>query len=191
MKIFMKEKNKEKKSPSGEKVVASIKKLIPVRQYDEKEKCYILKNATYMDIMQIRAKDLNNTDSNEIEVDCYRFAKFYKTYLQDIKIIVMNYPCNTQKQQHYIQYKIKKCKKPVYQEVLEQSLRELIYLEKNNTSREFYMMFFSENGDEHQKNLRRIKTQLAEGGSWLIQEIDREKKDSILFKLNNKNLLIH
>lgn len=187
----MKEKNKRKKSFSEEKVVPSVKKLLPHRQYDEKENCYILENGTYMDILQIRAKDLNNTDSNEIEVDCYRFAKFYKTYLQDIKIIVMNYPCNTQKQQHFIQYKIKKCKKSVYRDVLEQSLRELVFLEKNNTSREFYMMFFSEDKEEYQKNLRRIKSQLAEGGSWLIQEIDKKKKDSILFKLNNKNLLIH
>ena len=74
-------------------------KLIPTARYDEKLHCFHQENGIYTDLYQIVSKDLVNGDPDEIEMDCFTWAKFYKTYGMDVEIISLMYPCNTTKQQ--------------------------------------------------------------------------------------------
>ena len=44
---------------------------------------FIKENGIYTDLYQIVSKDLVNGDPDEIEMDCFTWAKFYKTYGMD------------------------------------------------------------------------------------------------------------
>lgn len=162
--------------------------LIPIKAYDVDEDAYILDKG-YMDILMIRSKDLTSANEDEVEYDCLKFAKLYKVYGDDLKLISMNFPCNTLKQQEYFRAKMEKAGNEVFKAWCKKKLDELIYLEKT-TSREFYLMFFSKNIEEHKKNLATIFSTLGSGRDGLIGRIDAEKKHKILYKLNNKNALV-
>lgn len=162
--------------------------LIPIKAYDMDEDVYILDKG-YMDILMIRSKDLTSANEDEVEYDCLKFAKLYKVYGDDLKLISMNFPCNTLKQQEYFRAKMEKAGNEVFKAWCKKKLDELIYLEKT-TSREFYLMFFSKNLEKHKKNLATIFSTLGSGRDGLIGKIDAEKKHKILYKLNNKNALV-
>ncbi len=162
--------------------------LIPIKAYDVNEDVYILDKGC-MDILMIRSKDLASANEDEVEYDCLKFAKLYKVYGDDIKLISMNFPCNTLKQQEYFRAKMEKASNEVFRAWCGKKLDELIYLEKT-TSREFYLMVFSNDIEEHKKNLATIFSTLGSGRDGLIGRLDADKKHKILYKLNNKNALV-
>lgn len=163
---------------------------IPICRYDTDHEVYLMTDQTYMDILMINSKDLITSSPDDVEFDCLKFAKLYKVYGEDIKIISMNFPCNTIRQQEYFRKKIENAGNEVFKSWLESKLKELIFLEKNNTTREFYLMFFSKNIEEHNKNLTTILSVLSTGRDGLISKLPAEKKHQILYKLNNKNSLV-
>ena len=85
----------------------TVKDIIDIYFYDDKLKCFIKKDKTYMDIIQINTKDLVSASNDDIEYDIMRYIKLYKMYADDIKIVAMNFPCRTGKQQEYFRQKIK------------------------------------------------------------------------------------
>lgn len=90
-----------KEQKMGSRVRKSITDIIPIREYDTENGCYRMKDGKYMDLVQINSKDLVNSSADEVEYDCLKFAKLYRLYEDDIKLIVMNFPCDTKKQQAY------------------------------------------------------------------------------------------
>ena len=84
----------------------TVKDIIDIYFYDDKLKCFIKKDKTYMDIIQINTKDLVSASNDDIEYDIMRYIKLYKMYADDIKIVAMNFPCRTGKQQEYFRHKI-------------------------------------------------------------------------------------
>ena len=97
-----------------------------------------------MDIIQIRTKDLNSIDMDERSFEKGQIMKLLRMMGSDCKIIALNYPCNTQEQQRFLAYKIQTTHNKQFQYWLEKSRKELEWLEKNKTFREYYLMFFSE-----------------------------------------------
>lgn len=180
-------KNEKKKS---DKVGKTVAELIPLADYDLEQHCYRMKDNTYLDIMQLNTKDLLTSSRDEVEYDCLKFAKLYKLYEDDLKIIAMNFPCNTKRQQQHIQRRIQKTSNPIYRQALQKDLEELIWLEKHNTTREFYFLIYGESVEAIEKNRATIKTVLHTGRDGLIMEIPDEKKEQIWIRLNNKNLLM-
>ena len=73
----------------------TVKDIIDIYFYDDKLKCFIKKDKTYMDIIQINTKDLVSASNDDIEYDIMRYIKLYKMYADDIKIVAMNFPCRT------------------------------------------------------------------------------------------------
>ena len=179
-------KPREKKGP----VTRTVLDNIPICRYDEAEGCYILKDGSCMDLMMVNSKDLVTSSTDEIEYDCLKFGKLYKTYAGDLKLIALNFPCNTASQQRYMKQKIKTAKNQVFKAWLEKKQRELIALEKNNTSREFYIMFFSRSIEGHQSDIATIQTVLRSGRDGLVSKIPEEKKHQILYKLMNKSSMV-
>lgn len=143
-----------------------------------------------MDFVKISTKDINSVSESEKTWDAMHFAKFYMTYADDIKIITLNYPCSTTIQQEYIKSKIENTKNQKFVQCLKQSLFELEWLEKNKTTREFYLFIFSKDLDNFYKDLERIKNVLMTGRDGLIEILPMEKKHQILYKIANKNSFI-
>lgn len=163
-----------------------ISQLIPIEQYDEELNVFLMRNGEkYMDIIQIVSIDLMNKSDQEVEYLNLRWAKFYKTCAVDLKIISLNFPTNTGKQQKYIKYKLKNTKNPIYRYFLENKLEELISIEKNRSDREYYLMYFA-NSDEQLKDIRDIiSSSLINYG--LAEKMTKDKKVQIIYKFNNPN----
>lgn len=183
------EKEAVKKKEKNE-VDKSVIELMPIKLYDQENKCYILEDGRCMDFLQINSKDLDNVSDDEIQFDMMKFEKLYKTYMDDVKIIFMNFPCSTLDQQNYLIRKLELTDEPKKKYWLERKLKEEIWIEKNKSAREFYMMFFSASVGEHDRNRRKIQHTLKSGVDGLVSEIDFEKKNQILAKLANKNIVI-
>lgn len=177
---------KEKNGKSKGKVRQETEKLLPQRYYDKVNRSYVLKDGKYMDIYQIQSKDLTTASDDEVEYDNLKFCKFYRLYENDIKIVVMNFPCNTKEQQEYLTRQMNRTTNVVFKEFLKRQIAELIWIEKKTTTREYYMMFFAKSLDELEDTRRTIKTTLHTGRDGMIMEIPDEKKHQILYRMTNK-----
>ncbi len=187
-KATIKKQNKEKRTTFS--VRKSVEDLMEKIEYDPQTECYHLKDEL-MDIVQITSKDLVNSSDDEVEFDCLKFAKFYKTYADDLKIITMNFPCKTEMQQQYLEYKMQQTKNEIHQKFLQKYIDELAWLSKHDTTREYFYMIFGRNRDDMEKNIRTLRSTLGSGKTGLVQFIPAEKKHQILFRLNNKCNLIN
>ena len=167
------------------------REILPDIYYDRLNECFVNeKENLIFDIIKICSKDLVNSSDDEIDYDQYRYTKLYKIYSEDLKIICMNFPCNTQKQQSYLKKKIEKTNNAKMKHWLQRRIDELEWLEKNRTTREYYYMIFSQNLEEHLSNKNNIFSALQSGRNGLCETISEEEKIQILYKLNNKSSLI-
>ena len=184
-----KEKKKQKKlelkeiRKANKDVLASTKDLLGFVDVDDDDSI-IMKNG-YLDIFQIDSKDIYSLTDVETTMNIYNFIAFLRSYPFDIKLITMNFPVNTFKQQEFIKKKIKECDNKKYYYELIEELEQLVYLETTRQNREFYIMIFIKDTEEKES----IKRTLFRSQNIAVQLIPLtvEKKLKILFKLNNPN----
>lgn len=164
-------------------VLASTKELLGFVDVDDDDSI-IMKNG-YLDIFQIDSKDIYSLTDVETTLNIYNFIAFLRSYPFDIKLITMNFPVNTLKQQEFIKKKIKECDNEKYYYELIEELEQLVYLESTRQNREFYIMIFIKDTEEKES----IKRTLFRSQNIAVQLIPLtvEKKLKILFKLNNPN----
>ena len=185
-------KNEEKKQKklelkeirkANKDVLASTKELLGFVDVDDDDSI-IMKNG-YLDIFQIDSKDIYSLTDVETTMNIYNFIAFLRAYPFDIKLITMNFPVNTLKQQEFIKKKIKECDNKKYYYELIEELEQLVYLESTRQNREFYIMIFIKDTEEKES----IKRTLFRSQNIAVQFIPLtvEKKLKILFKLNNPN----
>ncbi len=179
-------KEKEIQEDEVVKVDPQFTKIPTVDYYDQNLKCFVMRNGMYMDFFKIHTKDLNSASEDELNWDAMKFVKLYKTYPDDLKIVTMNYPCNTSCQQEYWRYKMEHTKNPEIRKAQEKKIYQLEWLEKNSTSREFYLMYYSKDKNTFENNRRSILSVLSTGKMGLLEEISADKKIQILYKLMNK-----
>lgn len=188
-KKIKKEEKKQKKlelkeiRKANKDVLASTKELLGFIDVDEDDSI-IMKNG-YLDIFQIDSKDIYSLTDVETTMNIYNFIAFLRSYPFDIKLITMNFPVNTLKQQEFIKKKIKECDNEKYYYELIEELEQLVYLESTRQNREFYIMIFIKGTEEKES----IKRTLFRSQNIAVQLIPLtvEKKLKILFKLNNPN----
>ena len=188
-KKIKKEEKKQKKlelkeiRKANKDVLASTKELLGFIDVDDDDSI-IMKNG-YLDIFQIDSKDIYSLTDVETTMNIYNFIAFLRSYPFDIKLITMNFPVNTLKQQEFIKKKIKECDNEKYYYELIEELEQLVYLESTRQNREFYIMIFIKDTEEKDT----IKRTLFRSQNIAVQLIPLtvEKKLKILFKLNNPN----
>lgn len=171
-----------KNPPHIRGVVLSI---IPIRDYNENRGYFICRDGTIIDIVQFVCKDLTTTNAQDIELDIMSFTRHLRTYAGDVKIISINIPTDCSSQIAYLTRKIERCKNTIQKSLLEKSLAEEIWIEKNRLNKEFYYMFFSQSPEQYEENLKNILNTLQQIG--MVKTLDYEKKVAVLYKLNNKN----
>lgn len=163
-----------------------MEKLMETSRYDSEKEWFLLKDGTLMNLVQIQSKDLVNSSNDEVEYDCLKFAKTYKLYADDIKIIALNFPCNTEKQQKYFRHKLAQTKNEIFKAFLQKKLDELIWLGKHDTTREYYYMLFADTEEQMETNMRILQTNLGSGKTGLISFLTGEKKQEVLYRMGNK-----
>jgi len=189
--MFKKDETSKKKKEKQPKVICTVKELIPIAYYDTTSKSYVLTDHRHMDMFRVKTKDLANGSPDDYAYDVYRLEKFYKTIGEDIKLIALNYPCDTSKQVKYFEHLIKKTKNSFYLKFLERKRDELVWLGKNTATREFIFMIWAKNKDDLDKLRANIKSCLGTDTNGLMENIPAEVKHSLLRKLCNKNLMIN
>ncbi|MPQ45257.1 hypothetical protein GBZ86_16190, partial [Clostridium tarantellae] len=99
IKLENKIKKKELKELKKEnkKIFNTNKQVLPFLDVDEDES-FITKDG-FLDIYQIESHDIYSFSDNETQIYIYNFIRFLRSYSEDFKIIAMNFPVNTVKQQ--------------------------------------------------------------------------------------------
>ncbi len=180
-----KENRKEQKELKKEmkNTLPSTRKVLPFIDIDEDD-VFITKQG-YLDIYQINTRDTSNLSEDERKVYVYSFIAFLRNFVEDFKIIIMNFPVNTVKQQEYIEGRIADCKDEIFINYLEEELEKLRFMEKHRNNKEFFLMVFMKNKNE--KDNMTKKVELVQNIAVPLRQLDLEKKIKILFKLNNMN----
>lgn len=178
----LKKLEKKKKKEELKKVYYKTKELLPLLSVTEKEnfKC----KDEYLDMLQIESMDINSMNEYDIRAYILSLTSLLKIYLDDIKIISMNFPANTQIQQNYMNKKIKECNNDVHFKFLNIKKEQLEAIERIRTNREYYIMIYGQSEEELEKNKSML---FSSSASIKINEINIEKKIKILKKLNNMN----
>lgn len=167
----------------------SIKNQIEIAGMNDKGH-FILKDGEQMEMMKIRSKDLNSLSEDEREYLTLKWTKIYKLHSQDIKIIFMNYPCNTTIQQEFLQRKIQNTNNEVYKKTLHTYLDELVWLQENDTTRNFYLLIFATSADEMDSSVRRWSENLGINKNGLLKKMEIKEKIEAWNNLLNKGILL-
>lgn len=164
--------------------------VLKIRKFDEKLNAFFMADGSYMDILEIAARDRQNLQDDAVQFDIYALARFEKLYSADHKDIALNFPINTGGQRRFLERKIKKTKDPVRLLWLSREIEELELLDANIERKEFYRFIFAPTEQELIKNRGNVLSWLGQGRSRLIKEISKEKKIQVVKKMCNMNALI-
>lgn len=184
-----KDKQKKKKKKSEPGIMTNLK-IVAVRSYDKELGSFVLKDRSYMDILQVEPKDRANLKDDDVAYNIYRMSRFYKTYAADIKFVSLNFPINTAIQRRNLMEVKKRTTDPVRRLWLDREIDELITLDENVTRREYFLFFFGDDKKTFIKNKSHILKSIGQGHSRLVSEIDESKKVQIAKKLCNMNSMI-
>ena len=110
-------------------------------------------------------------------------------YAVDCKMIGINFPTDTKRQQQYYQRKIDSTDNPLFRRFLQTKYEELVDVNLYCTDREYYLMIFSESYEKYLEAKSIITVTLKNAD--LAEEISIDKKISILAKLCNKSTSIY
>lgn len=180
-----KEEKKEKKE-----IIKTNLEILAIRRYDEELEAFIMEDGSFLDLLEIVARDRQNLQDDAVRFDIMTLTKFERLYANDHKDIGLNFPINTSFQRNNLEKKLKKTSDPVRRKWLLREIDELLTLDSNIDRKEFYRMIFGSNREEFLKNRTNILAWLGRGRSKIIKEIDKEKKIQIMRKLCNMNSLI-
>lgn len=188
-KLKIKQEQREKRQELKElkreskNTLPSTRKVLPFIDIDE-EDIFITKQG-FLDIYQINTRDTTNLSESEKQVYVYSFIAFLRNYVEDFKIVIMNFPVNTVKQQEYIERRIASSKNELYIHYLEEELDKLKFMENHRNNKEYFLMVFMKNKAERDNMTKKIE--LVQNIAVPLKQLDLEKKIKILFKLNNMN----
>lgn len=176
-------KKKAKKTAKKEYVLRKTPTLLPF--LDITEDFILMKNDVYMDILQITPKDLQSLTDDELNRHLLLEARAYRSYAPNYKIIALNFPSNTERQQQYWLRKKEHPTNPLLLRFIERKLFELRFLEQERPNREFFVFIYASS----LQLLEDLKNQLIRGmrQSFSLQMLSIEKRQDVLFLLNNQN----
>lgn len=160
----------------------NIIEQIPIREYDE-EGFFILADHRIMNIFEIQGQSFYNASEDEINNKVYRLREYYRMQQEDIKLIFMNYPTNTTRQQNFLESKLAYNENPYYKKWLEKELGILVNLEKYRTDRVAFILIFANNENAYNRQVELLKQK----SSLFILDMSYKKKITVLKKLNNMN----
>ena len=166
----------------NKKIQKNIPDLLTLEDINDNDT--IRTNYGIIEFYQIPSFDISSMNIYEAKGGILAFTKLLKMYKDNLKIIAMNFPTNTQVQKDFIKRKINSCDNEIRREWLEKEYRRLEAIEVLRSDREYYCMIFSDD----EKDFENKKDLLLRCSKNLgLMNIDSEKKLKIIYKLNNMN----
>ncbi|PEZ02516.1 hypothetical protein CN326_20065 [Bacillus sp. AFS018417] len=173
-----------KKKDTPPKVKKSITEIMEIIDMTE-DGFFELKNGEFLEILQVEGDDMYSKNNEEQAFVIFSHAYFYQAYKHAIKLIFLNFPCQTTEQQEYLDKKIKECNNPIYERILVQKLKELKFLEWGRTNRESFLFIYGDSELIVKERVDAAKRYIKRSTELL--DVDEEKKLELLFKLFNQN----
>ncbi|MED4654514.1 hypothetical protein [Bacillus pseudomycoides] len=173
-----------KKKEVPPKVKKSIAEIMQVVDMTE-DGIFELKNGEFLEVLQVEGEDMYSKNNEEQAFVIFSHAYFYQAYKHAIKLIFLNFPCQTTEQQKYINKKIRECDNPLYERILVQKLKELKFLEWGRTNREALLFIYGDSELIVKERVDAAKRYIKRSTELL--DIDEDKKLEVLFKLFNQN----
>lgn len=181
---------KKEKGSSKEEIIKTNLEVLNIRGYDEELDAFYMADGSFLDLMEIVARDRQNLQDDAVRFDIITLTRFERLYAPDHKDIGLNFPINTAVQRRNLERKWRKTSDPVRKRWLEREIDELLTLEGNIDRKEFYRMYFGATREELIKNRTNMLSWIGRGRNRIVREIDKEKKIQIVRKLCNMNALI-
>src|SRR5699024_2187225 len=146
---------------------------------------YILWKEAVMDIYQVQTKNIHALNDAHLNYLLLNRVQFLRSYFRSFKEVILNFPTNTEVQKAYWLNKRNRATNPSRIKYIEQKLFEFEYLERERYNREFFMFIYADDKDE----LEDRKHDCMQGmqNSFPLQQLPKNKKEQILFLLNNQN----
>ncbi|WP_235817470.1 hypothetical protein [Gracilibacillus timonensis] len=146
---------------------------------------YILLKEGVMDIFQVETKNIHALNDADLNYLLLNRAQFLRSYFRSFKEVILNFPTNTEVQRAYWVKKQQQAKNVSRLKYIEQKLFEFEYLERERYNREFFMFIYADDKEE----LEDRKNDCRQGmqSSFPLRELPKNKKEQILFLLNNQN----
>src|SRR5699024_3789719 len=146
---------------------------------------YILLKEGVMDIFQVQTKNIHALNDADLNYLLLNRAQFLRSYFRSFKEVILNFPTNTEVQRAYWLKKQQQAKNPSRLKYIEQKLFEFECLERERYNREFFMFIYADDKEE----LEDRKSDCMQGmqSSFPLQRLSKNKKEQILFLLNNQN----
>ncbi|WP_240458784.1 hypothetical protein [Virgibacillus sp. Bac330] len=164
------------------KVLSQTPYVVPFLQIQE-DVIYLKEGV--MDILQIETSDLQSLNDTDLNILLLAQTRFLRSYFYDYKEVALNFPANTERQKRYWLKKRKKTTDPLRLRFIDRKLFEFDFLEKERTNREFFLFLYADN--KQQLDERKDVVIRGMKQSFPIKKISQEKKEDILFLLNNQN----
>src|SRR6478735_3717472 len=175
-------KKKKEKPPEIKKSVTDI---IPIIDQTKSGLFELKEEGGYFDIWQIQSTDVNSLNEEDANCHIYMLAKGYQGDEKSLKVVSLNLPVSTQKQQQFLQKKIKQSEDALFLRFLQKKLKELQYLEWGRTNREYFLFLYGDKETDviarHAQFMRDVQSVLP------LSTVSQEKKIDLLYKLYNQN----
>lgn len=139
----------------------------------------------YMEILQIETTDLYSKNNEELKQLLYQRSGFLRSFNDSFKEVIMNFPVDASVQRQYWIRKMEKTDDPIRLKFIQRKLFEFDFLEKERTNREFFIFLYAETKERLNSAIDQVKR--SKQNSFPVQVIDFDKKQDVLFLLNNQN----
>ena len=177
------EKGKEKKVKEKKpKVLRQSYSLLPFIKIDDG---YIRTKNGYMEILQIETTDLYSKNNEELKQFLHQRTGFLRSFNDSFKEVIMNFPVDASKQRQYWFKKMGQTDDPIRLKFIERKLFEFDFLEEERTNREFFIFLYAETKERLNSAIDQVKR--SKQNSFPVHTIDFNKKQDVLFLLNNQN----
>ncbi|OZT10772.1 hypothetical protein CHN50_20255 [Priestia aryabhattai] len=176
---------KEKKNEKLPEVKKSVADIIPIIDQTNSGLFQLKDEGGFFGIWQLHSTDINAMHDQEAGRNIYTLAKTYQGDKDPFKIISLNLPVSTKKQQQYLEKKIREANNALSLRFLRKKLKELQYLEWGRTNREYFLFLYgpTELAVKERKDQFMRDIQLAVP----VLPVSDEKQMNLLYKLYNQN----
>ncbi|USL27934.1 hypothetical protein [Priestia megaterium] len=176
---------KEKRKEKLPEVKKSVADIIPIIDQTDSGLFQLKNDEGFFGIWQLQSTDINAMHDQEAGRNIYTLAKTYQGDKDPFKIISLNLPVSTQKQQQYLEKKIREANNELSLRFLQKKLKELQYLEWGRTNREYFLFLYgpTELAVKERKDQFMRDIQLAIP----LLPVSDEKQINLLYKLYNQN----
>ena len=176
---------KEKKKEKLPEVKKSVADIIPIIDQTDSGLFQLKDDGGFFGIWQLQSTDINAMHDQEAGRNIYTLAKTYQDDKDPFKIISLNLPVSTQKQQQYPEKKIREANNALSFRFLRKKLKELQYLEWGRTNREYFLFLYGSTESAVKDQMIQLMRDIQLAVPLL--PVSDEKQINLLYKLYNQN----